>query len=105
MSYKAQPYDPARHMGVDYHPSFNYRYKTEMRERFPDNLVEPLPRNLRGPMPITVPDHDLREHRALCTCEPCKGDYVPALKLRWYRTRRLAAQPRRQTLRGSSVSS
>ena len=99
MSYKAQPYDPARHMGVDYHPRYEYRYKREMRERFPDNLVPPLPLQDRGPMPITVPDIELRDHKMLCECDPCKADYVLELKRR--RRRNLAAQ----TLRGASSAS
>lgn len=102
MTYKAQPYDPARHMGPDYHPSWEYRYKQAMREKFPENLVEPLPLEERGPMPYTAPDHDIREHRALCECDPCQAPYVLALKKRWTRTQRNAAQPMRQTRRGSS---
>ena len=104
MSYKAQPYDPSRHMGPDYHPSWEYRYKAEMRERFPENLVEPLPLAERGPMPFTMPDHDIREHRALCECEGCRAPYTAELKTRWTRTQTRAQQPRRVQMRkGSSL--
>lgn len=91
-------------MGPDYHPSWEYRYKAEMRKRFPENLVEPLPLGQRGPMPYTMPDSDLREHRALCECAGCKAPYTVELKKSWTRTRTLALQPRRQTRRGSSGS-
>ena len=104
-SYRPQPYDPTKYLGTDYHPSHEYRYKKEMRQRFPDNLVEPLPVDERGPVPPTVPDIDLREHPAVCGCTPCQAPYVIEVKKRWHRILATRQEPARvakcQTRNGS----
>ncbi len=107
MSYKPKPYDPEKYTDPDYHPSHLYRYKREMWERFPDNLVEPLEFDERGPMPPTVPDIDLREHSAMCSCVPCKQGYVIEVKRRWSKLKARRQEPARlamRQMRSGSVS-